>query len=153
MSFRDENGKHRVPKEIEPPPRSDQIKRADYWKNKTLSKAHREKMFFDQDVRTGECYFCKRMGDAQKSRETYLHHATYLDYDTEPLRWTIEVCNSCHVRVDDRLRKKIDVEGFKVRRKREQEERRAKEPMFFNVGGKQIPLTVEDYKRLGIKPR
>ena len=32
MSFRDENGKHRVPKEIDPPPRSDQLKRPDYWK-------------------------------------------------------------------------------------------------------------------------
>ena len=136
MSFRDENGKFRVPKEIEPPPRSDQLKRPDYWKNKIYNKANHEKIFFDQDIRTGECYFCKKMGDAQKSRVTYLHHVRY--YNDEPLRWTIEVCHSCHIKIDERLQKKIDVAGYKARRQREEYERRSKEPRYLNVQGRRI---------------
>ena len=142
MSFRDENGKHRVPKEIDPRSVTDPKMRGDNWKNRILKK-YGEKIYFDQDIRTGECYFCKRMGDAQKSRVTYLHHVRY--YSDEPLRWTIEVCHSCHIKIDERLQEKIDVSGYKERRQREEYERRTKEPDYYtrfcmNIDGKFLPV-------------
>ena len=106
MSYRTEDGKFRKPKEIYPPPSVNElITNREYWKNKTMTYLG-EKKFFDQDIRTGVCYFCKKEGRAQKSRTTNLHHLNYDHRDY--LAWTIEVCASCHYHVDAYHREKID---------------------------------------------
>ena len=105
MSYRTEDGKFRKPKEIYPPPSVNElITNREYWKYKTMTYLG-EKKFFDQDIRTGVCYFCKKEGRAQKSRTTYLHHTKYEHSD--PLLWTIEVCSSCHYQIDEYNQKKI----------------------------------------------
>ena len=105
MSYRTPDGKFRKPKEIYPPPSVNElIKFQKYWKYKTMTYL-KEKKYFDQDVRTGVCYFCKKEGRAQKTKTTNLHHAKY-DH-SDPLAWTIEVCKSCHWQVDEHNRKQI----------------------------------------------
>jgi len=104
MSYRDENGKFRKPKEVFPTI-TETIKNRQFWKNKTMTYLG-QKHYFDQDVRTGICYFCKKEGRAQKSRTTYLHHVNY--YHQDYLEWTIEVCGSCHWHIDEYNRKVLE---------------------------------------------
>ena len=78
----------------------------EYWNKRSMT-FHREKIYYDQVIRTGECYFCKKYGRTQNyDRQTYLHH---LDYDNdEPIMWTIELCSSCHYRCDKQNRRQVD---------------------------------------------
>jgi len=63
-------------------------------------------MVFDQDIRIGECYFCKKYGWIKRSTRTFLHHVLY--DDSNPILWTVEVCGSCHYRIDKNNRKIVD---------------------------------------------
>jgi len=64
-------------------------------------------MFFDQDVKTGICHFCKKSVKKREIAWTGLHH---LKYDKHaPLAWTVEVCASCHYKVDEKNKIKIDM--------------------------------------------
>jgi len=100
------NGKFRKPREVNPPPTvTETIKNREYWKNKTLTYLNQKK-YFDQDVRTGVCYFCKKEGKPQRSVPTYLHHLKYEHSD--PLAWTIEVCSKCHYQIDKHNQKRLD---------------------------------------------
>jgi len=103
MSWRTEDGKWRKPKEVFPTI-TDVIKNGKFWNKRRIHYLGDDK-FFDQEVRTGICYFCKREGRAQKSKITNLHHAKY-DH-SDPLAWTIEVCGSCHWQIDEDNRKVI----------------------------------------------
>ena len=105
MSYRTPDGKFRRPKEVDPPSVNEIIKFAEFWKQKTMTYLGQKK-YFDQDIRTGECYFCKKEGRAQKSARTYLHHVKYDHKDY--LAWTIEVCASCHYQIDGYNRKRVD---------------------------------------------
>jgi len=71
-------------------------------------------MVFDQDIRTGICYFCKRSDKKKEVSRTILHHLVYDDSD--PLKWTVEVCPSCHYQVDEKNKKRIDVYYGRKRR-------------------------------------
>jgi len=103
MSYSDENGKFRRPKRLEKLPTIND-KTRDYWRNKIMTWKGK-KIAFDQDIRTGICYFCKKEGRIQKNVKTALHHIKYDNQD--PLLWTVEVCNTCHFQIDrDRIRKK-----------------------------------------------
>ena len=102
-----ECGRWRRPKALQDvgipdPPVTEIIKNAKWWKNKTM-KYLGSKIYFDQDIRTGVCYFCKKENRAQKTGPTYLHHLKYVHSD--PLAWTIEVCGKCHYQIDDYNRK------------------------------------------------
>ena len=77
----------------------------EFYKNKILSYKC-QKRIFDQDIRTGECYFCKKSGWSKRSTKTNLHHVLYDDSD--PLAWTVEVCSSCHYFIDQNNRKIVD---------------------------------------------
>jgi len=103
MSYRTEDDNCRKPKEVFPTI-TETIKNREFWKNKTMTYLG-QKHYFDQDVRTGICYFCKKEGRAQKSRTTYLHHVNY--YHQDMLEWTIEVCGSCHWHIDEHNRNVI----------------------------------------------
>jgi len=103
MYYKDENGKYRKPKEVFPTI-TETIKNREYWKNKTMTYLG-DKKYFDQDVRTGVCYFCNKERRAKKTRITDLHHTKY-DH-SDPLAWTIEVCKSCHWQIDEHNREVI----------------------------------------------
>jgi heterodisulfide reductase subunit B len=77
----------------------------EFYKNKILT-YRGQRMVFDQEIRTGECYFCKKSGWTKRSTKTNLHHVLYDDSD--PLSWTIEVCSSCHYWIDQNNRKLVD---------------------------------------------
>lgn len=79
------------------PTASERAKDPEFWNKRRLTYLRDEK-YFDQEVRTGVCFFCQRDGTAQKSKKTYLHHIKY-DH-SDPLTWTIEVCGSCHWQID-----------------------------------------------------
>ena len=104
MSWRTPDDKFRKPKEVDPPSITEIFKSQEYWKNKTIT-YFGDKRYFDQDVRTGVCYFCNKERRAQKTRITDLHHAKY-DH-SDPLAWTIEVCKSCHWQIDEHNREVI----------------------------------------------
>ena len=91
------------PKEVEPDV-ADVTKNREYWKKRTLSYLG-DDIYFDQEIRTGVCYLCKKDGRTQKSERTALHHLKY-DHD-DKLAWTIEVCNSCHWQIDEHNRESI----------------------------------------------
>jgi len=98
-----EDDKFRRPKEVEPKI-TDIIKNPEYWNKRRLNYLG-DDIYFDQEIRTGVCYLCKRNGRTQKSKRTALHH---LKYDhSDKLAWTIEVCNSCHWHIDPKNRKAI----------------------------------------------
>ena len=104
MSWRTEDGKWRKPKEIDPPSITELIKNREFWKNRTMNYLGGDR-YFDQEIRTGICYFCKKEGKPKRSVPTNLHH---LKYDhSDPLAWTIEVCGKCHWQVDEHNRKAI----------------------------------------------
>ncbi len=95
---------HRRPKEIEPSV-TDIIKNSEYWNKRRLNFLG-DDYYFDQEIRTGVCYLCKRDGRKQKSEKTELHH---LRYDqTDKLSWTIEVCISCHWFIDPKKREAME---------------------------------------------
>jgi len=104
MSWRTPDDKFRKPKEVDPPSLNEIFKNQKHWKNKTITYLG-DKKYFDQDVRTGVCYFCNKEGRTQKSKTTFLHHAKY-DH-SDPLAWTIEICGSCHWQIDERNREAI----------------------------------------------
>jgi len=94
-------------KPVEVFPTSTEVrKNPEYWKKRSMT-WHGEKIHFDQEIRTGECYFCKKYGRTQNyDKQTYLHH---LDYDNDdPLMWILELCSGCHYRVDKNNRKQVD---------------------------------------------
>ena len=106
MSYRTPDGRFRKPKEVwQPPSVNEIIKNGEFWKPKIMT-FWGEKKYYDQDVRTGECYFCKKEGRAQKSAITNLHHAKYDTSDY--LAWTLEVCLSCHYQIDPYNKAKVD---------------------------------------------
>ena len=106
MSWRTDDGKWRKPKEVNPPPTiTETIKNREFWKNRTMTYL-RGKKYFDQDVRTGVCYFCKKEGKPKRSVPTYLHHLNYEHSD--PLAWTLEVCGKCHYKIDRYNKKLLD---------------------------------------------
>jgi hypothetical protein len=98
-----EDDKFRRPKEVEPSV-TEIIKNSEYWNKRRLNYCG-DDIYFDQEIRTGECYFCKRNGRAQKSKKTSLHHVKY-DHSNK-LDWTIEVCGSCHWQIDSKNRESI----------------------------------------------
>jgi len=117
----------------------------------------RDKKYFDQDVRTGVCYFCKKEGKPHRSVPTYLHHLKYEHSD--PLAWTIEVCGKCHWQIDDHNRKviarstgkeierrygKYDNHYYDNRVEKMKREEREKIEYYskfcMNIGGKFIPI-------------
>ncbi len=98
-----EDDKFRRPKEVEPSV-TEIIKNSEYWNKRRLHYLG-DDIYFDQEIRTGVCYLCKRDGRIQKSKKTALHH---LKYDhSDKLAWTIEVCNSCHWQIDPKNRRAI----------------------------------------------
>lgn len=95
-----------IPRKIVPPPSiTELITNRELWKNRILT-FRGEKVVYDQDIRTGVCYFCKKAGRAQRSRTTCLHHVKYDNSD--PLAWTIEVCSKCHYQIDSNNKKQVD---------------------------------------------
>ncbi len=155
MSWRTEDGKFRKPKEIFPK-KTDIIKNPEFWNKRRITYLGDQK-FFDQEVRTGECFFCKREGRAQKSKITDLHHAKY-DH-SDPLAWTIEVCKSCHWQIDENNRKVIarktgkeikrrygnyDSPYYENREQKMKREEREKKDWYkkfcMNIGGKFVPM-------------
>jgi len=130
MSYRTEDGKYRKPKEIFPTI-TEAIKNHKFWNKRRITYLGDQK-FFDQEVRTGICYLCKREGRAQKKKTTVLHHLNYEHSD--PLAWTLEVCTSCHWHIDEYNRKVIERStGRKIERRtphyetRKQKEQRRKD--------------------------
>ena len=104
MLYKDEDGKNRQLKPREKMPTIND-KNREYWKKRNMT-WHKRKLFFDHEIKTGVCYFCKRDARAQRSRSTVLHHVKYNNDD--PLDWTIEVCTKCHYQIDKDNKKIID---------------------------------------------
>ena len=103
MLYKDENGNYRKPKEIFPEV-TDIIKNYKFWSKRRMKYLGDDK-FFDQEIRTGVCFFCNKEGRENKSETTLLHHTKY-DH-SDPLAWTIEVCTKCHWQIDEHNRKVI----------------------------------------------
>jgi len=81
------------------------IKNPKYWNPRTLTYGGK-KRYFDQEIRTGECYFCHLYGRTQNyHRKTQIHH---LAYDDDPLLWTLELCTGCHYKLDEKNRRHVD---------------------------------------------
>lgn len=95
-----------MPRKLEPQPSpTELIKNREYWRNKILH-FRGKKIVYDQDIRTGKCYFCTKLGKTQWKQKTYLHHDYYDDSD--PLAYTVEVCGKCHRKVDPNNRRLLD---------------------------------------------
>jgi len=103
MSWRTPDDKFRKPIEIFPKI-TDVIKNYEFWSKRRINYLGDDK-FFDQEVRTGVCYFCNKEGRENKSETTILHHTKYDHRD--PLAWTIEVCSKCHWQIDEHNREVI----------------------------------------------
>jgi len=88
------------------PTKEELIANQEFYKFKSM-KYRGRKMVFDQDIKTGECYFCNRSVKKREIVWTGLHHLLYDDSD--PLAWTVEVCASCHYKVDEKNKIKIDM--------------------------------------------
>jgi len=95
MLYKDEDGKNRQLKPREKMPTIND-KNREYWRKRTMT-WHKQKIFFDHEIKTGTCFFCKKEGKPQRSK-TVLHHVKYNNDD--PLEWTIEVCVKCHYQID-----------------------------------------------------
>ena len=94
------------PRILDPQPSiTELIRNSEYWNPKILH-YHREKIVYDQDIRTGKCYCCTKLGKAQWNQRTYLHHLFY--DDTDPLSYTIEVCGKCHYKIDSKNKRLLD---------------------------------------------
>ena len=63
-------------------------------------------MVFDQNIRTGVCHFCGKSDRKAEISRTVLHHLKY--DDSKPLAWTVEICPSCHYKVDKKNKDRID---------------------------------------------
>jgi len=96
MLYKDENGIKRIIKEVFPEV-TDVIKNYKSWSKRRINYLGDDR-FFDQDIKTGICYFCNKEGRQNKSETTLLHHTKY-DH-SDPLAWTIEVCTKCHWQID-----------------------------------------------------
>ena len=99
----------KLPKEIFPT-QSDIRKNPEFYKKKrivTRSYGGQKTRYYDQDIMTGICYMCKRNHRAQNTYETQLHHLSYMDYNENPILWTIELCPKCHTRVDEHRKARI----------------------------------------------
>ena len=138
------------------PTSSEVSKNPEFWNKRRLTYLGDEK-YFDQEVRTGVCFFCKKEGKPQRSVPTYLHH---LKYDhSDPLAWTIEVCGKCHWQIDKNNRKVIArstgkeierpygkydgpyYENKEEKMKREERDRKDWYKSFcMNLGGKFVPI-------------
>ena len=102
MLYKDEDDKNRQLKPLEKRPTIN-AKNREIWQKRTMI-WKKKKLFFDQDIKTGICYFCKKEGRRQLHPKTSLHHIKYDNQD--PLLWTIEVCLKCHFQIDrDRIRR------------------------------------------------
>ena len=169
MSWRIEDGKWRKPKEIDPPTITEIIINQEFWKNRTMTYLGDEK-YFDQEVRTGVCYFCKKEGKPQRSVPTFLHHLKYEHSD--PLAWTIEVCGKCHWQIDENNRKaiarstgkeikrrygKFDNQYYENREEKMKREERDRVDWYknfcMNIGGEFIPIkelcpNIETYDKI-----
>jgi len=133
MLFRTKDGNYRRPKKVE----GSAVNTSNANRNKRRLTYLGDDYYYDQEVRTGECYICKREGWAQRSRRTVLHHLKYEHSD--PLAWTLEVCSKCHWQIDEYNRKAIERStGKKIERpygkydnpyyeNREQKEKRRKD--------------------------
>lgn len=97
-----------IPKEIFPT--SIEIKKNMEFYRKKILTYKGQKIIFDQDIRKGECYFCKKYGWYKRSTRTFLHHVLY--DDSNPILWTIEVCGSCHYWIDKNNRRIIDAHFY-----------------------------------------
>ena len=101
-----ECGNWRRPKKILPKSSvTEPLSNREFWKKRTMTYLG-SKIYFDQDIKSGVCFFCKKEGRAQRSKITILHHARYFHQD--PLAWTIEVCTKCHWQIDDYNKKMVD---------------------------------------------
>jgi len=96
MFYKDEDGKYRQLKPRDKMPTVND-KTREYWRKRTLT-WHKSKLFFDHEIKTGVCIFCKKERRSQRSKTTVLHHVKYNNDD--PLEWTIEVCTKCHYQID-----------------------------------------------------
>lgn len=56
-----------------------------------------KRIFFKENPRTNICSQCGRRHPEQLKRQTCLHHAIY--DEKHPLEHTIELCNSCHIKL------------------------------------------------------
>jgi len=142
---------HRRPKEVEPSV-TEIINNSEYWNKRRLHFLG-DDIYFDQEIRTGVCYLCKRDGRKQKSEKTELHH---LRYDqTDKLSWTIEVCGSCHWFIDPKKREALErktgkhipvpYKGFYLnkqqRKEKEEQDKRGWYKRFCaNLGGGFVPI-------------
>ncbi len=139
------------PKEVVPSV-TDIIKNSEYWNKRRLNFLG-DDYYFDQEIRTGVCYLCKRDGRKQKSEKTELHH---LRYDqTDKLSWTIEVCGSCHWFIDPKKREALEKktgkhipvpheEFYLNKKQRKEKEERDKREWYMrycmNQGGNFVPV-------------
>jgi len=82
------------------------IAKRKFYKNKRLKYRGRS-MVFDTDIRTGICHFCKKSTMKKEITRTVLHHLKY--DDSNPLDWTVEICLSCHYKVDEKNKERIDM--------------------------------------------
>ena len=94
------------------PPKEELIENHEFYKYKRLT-YRGTKMVFDQDIKTGKCHFCKKSVKKGEIFWTGLHHLKYDDQD--PLAWTVEVCASCHYKVDKKNKSRIDMYYAKKR--------------------------------------
>lgn len=78
----------------------------EYYKNKRLNYKGND-VYFDQDIRFGKCVICKKTENSGEIKHTQLHHVWYNDDD--PLEATIEVCRSCHYKIDPENRVAINM--------------------------------------------
>jgi len=81
------------------------IANREFYKKKRLKYRGRP-MVFDKDIKTGVCQFCEKSTKKKKYTRTVLHHLKY--DDSKPLDWTIEICPSCHYKVDPKNKTRID---------------------------------------------
>ena len=88
------------------------IANREFYKNKRL-KYRCRRMVFDKDIKTGACHFCKKSTLKKEITRTVLHHLKY--DDSNPLAWTVELCPSCHYKVDEKNKIRIDM--FYVRKR------------------------------------
>jgi len=82
------------------------IANREFYKDKRL-KYRGKSIVFDKDIRTGVCHFCKKSTKKKEITRTVLHHLKYNNSD--PLAWTVEICLSCHYKVDEKNKKRIDM--------------------------------------------
>ena len=104
MFYKDEDDKYRQLKPRDKMPGIND-KNREYWKKRTMT-WNKKKLFFDHEIKTGICIFCKKERRSQRSKSTALHHVKYNNDD--PLEWTIEVCINCHSKIDKGNRAHID---------------------------------------------